>query len=82
MSLIFTFCLIVRAILIGQVILKQTPSGVSMLLGKDSDNRFVFLFFYSHNFIVVEEPLNFSLLICVVIGCLGFSRQGSSVLEF
>lgn len=57
MSLIFTFCLIVRAILIGQVILKQTPSGVSMLLGKDSDNRFVFLFFffYSHNFIVVEE---------------------------
>lgn len=45
MSLIFTFPLIVCAILIGQVILKQTPSGVSILLGKDSDNMFVFLFF-------------------------------------
>lgn len=45
-----------------------------MLLGKDSDNRFVFL--------VVVEPLHFSLLIFVVIGCFCYSRQGSSVLEF
>ena len=82
MSLNFTFHLIICAILIGQVILKQTPSGVSMLLGKDSDNMFVFLFFLSHHFIIIVEPLNFSLVIFVVIGCFDFSRQGSSLLEF
>lgn len=82
MSLIFSFCLIVCAILIGQVILKQTPSGVSMLLGKDSDNMFVFLFFLISSFYSSCRTIEFFLVFFVGIGCFDFSRQGSSVLGF